>query len=229
MSAVSIAAFNYGTPYGGKPIVFAADRVPDSCPICHNGIEPIWKYAWIEGDHAYAVYQCPKKSCYRLFISYFDFAGDHKYQIYFFKGSSPWEPIQGAFHEEVKALSPSFCSIYDEAYEAEQRGLIQICGSGYRKALEFLIKDYLIKKAMADKNSIRAEELGRCIDKHIDDPRIKQCSKRAAWLGNDETHYDRRWEDNDLQDLKTLIELTCNWIQSVCLTEKFMTTMPKGK
>ena len=31
-------------------------------------------------------------------------------------------------------------------------------------------------------------------------------------LGDDETHYERRWIDKDLNDLKNLIRLTVNWI-----------------
>jgi hypothetical protein len=38
-------------------------------------------------------------------------------------------------------------------------------------------------------------------------------ASRAAWLGNDETHYLRTWEDKDLTDLKKLIELTVQWIE----------------
>jgi hypothetical protein len=54
---------------------------------------------------------------------------------------------------------------------------------------------------------------------------VKECAKRAAWLGNDETHYTRKWETKDVSDLKLLVKLTVNWIDNVLLTEKYIAEM----
>jgi hypothetical protein len=54
-------------------------------------------------------------------------------------------------------------------------------------------------------------------------------AKRAAWLGNDETHYVRKWEDHDLEDLKSLIKVTGNWIEMEAITKKYIGDMPHGK
>ena len=53
--------------------------------------------------------------------------------------------------------------------------------------------------------------LGSCINK-IDNSSIKELARCATWLGNDETHYIRKWEDRDIHDLKNLIDLTCQYI-----------------
>jgi hypothetical protein len=53
--------------------------------------------------------------------------------------------------------------------------------------------------------------------------------KRAAWLGNDETHYVRKWEDKDLNDQKSLIEVTVHWIEMEAITNKILSEMPGGK
>jgi hypothetical protein len=58
---------------------------------------------------------------------------------------------------------------------------------------------------------------------------IKEIAKRAAWLGNDETHYVRKWEDKDLKDLKKLISLTLHWIEVETLTLEVIADMPEGK
>src|SRR3989442_12039733 len=42
----------------------------------------------------------------------------------------------------IQNLSPTFCKIYTESTVVERDGLLQVCGVGYGKALEFLIKDY---------------------------------------------------------------------------------------
>jgi len=109
-------------------------------------------------------------------------------------------------------LSPAFVQIFGEAEFAEQEELMQICGVGYRKALEFLIKDYLIKKKPDKEEFIKKKFLGNCIKEDIDNLKIKQIAEKATWLGNDETHYIRRWEDKDLKDLKILINITVHYI-----------------
>lgn len=43
-----------------------------------------------------------------------------------------------------------------------------------------------------------------------DDLRIRAVAERAGWLGNEETHYIRRWQDQGLGDLKCLINMTVN-------------------
>ena len=53
-------------------------------------------------------------------------------------------PEKEPLSDIISELSPNFCEIYNQAYIAEQTNLMQICGTGYRKSLEFLIKDYLI-------------------------------------------------------------------------------------
>jgi hypothetical protein len=130
------------------------------------------------------------------------------------------------FTEPVKGISNTYCEIYEEAHKAEEFGLTQICGVGYRKALEFLIKDYLISLHSADQTTIEAMMLGPCIENYVTDPRIKEVAKRATWLGNDETHYQRRWIGKDLGDLKTLINLALHWIEAEHLTAEALKSMP---
>ena len=61
---------------------------------------------------------------------------------------------------------------------------------------------------------------------YISDSNIKDCAAGATWLGNDETHYTRVWTENDINDLKILIQLTQNWISNELLTEKYRSAMP---
>ena len=73
-------------------------------------------------------------------------------------------------------------------------------------------------------SSVRITHIPTGLTKPI---RIKDCAKRAAWLGNDETHYIRKWETQDLEDLKDLIELTVNWIRDEYLTKRIKEEMPE--
>lgn len=79
---------------------------------------------------------------------------------------------------------------------------------GYRKSLEFLIKDYCSYKFPSDIAKIQSMLLGQCINEYIDDDQIKKLSKVSVWIGNDETHYIRKFEDKDINNLKRFIDTT---------------------
>ena len=133
---------------------------------------------------------------------------------------------QGAkFSAEIANTSSEFVAIYNQAEAAEAAGYDRISGVGYRKSVEFLIKDYLMIAHPEDAGTIATTFLGECITKYVDDPNLKACVQRAAWLGNDETHYVRKWESKDIDDLKVLIRLSANWIESCLLTEKYQKEM----
>ena len=209
---------------------FIVDNIPDFCPLCQRAISPDYKYGWFESNNRLLniVFQCPHRNCSSLFFSYYEekIRGSN---LFFFKGSAPWKTKERDFHEVIKKMSPNFCKIYNEANGVEESGLKEICGPGYRKAFEFLIKDYLVNKKTEVLEVIQKKRLMQCIDDFIDDQNIKSCAKRAAWLGNDETHYYRIWGDKDLSDLKTLIDLTLHWIEKEALTKKFDEEMPEDK
>ena len=131
-----------------------------------------------------------------------------------------------AFAETIAKLSPDFVRIFNQASAAEDAELLEVCGPGYRKALEFLIKDYIITALGKAREDVQRSPLGRCIDEFIDDTRIKAAAARAAWLGNDETHYYRKWEDRDLGDLKNLIQMTVDWIDIGIRTQEIVSEMP---
>jgi len=166
---------------------------------------------------------CPSQECMKSFIGYYDNQGSY----FEFNGDTTIGNLVGKdFSDTIKSISDSFSTIYNQAFVAEQQELKEICGVGYRKALEFLIKDYIILNKPADKEKIEKKLLGTCIADYVDDNRVKTVAKRAVWLGNDETHYIRKWEGKNLDDLKKLIELTVHWIEMESLTKSFESEMP---
>ena len=134
------------------------------------------------------------------------------------------------FSNTINKISSDFVRIFNEAYSAEQMSLSNICGVGYRKALEFLVKDYVSKDKPEEQIvAIRNKPLSKCIDEYVTDERIKLVSKRAVWLGNDETHYVRKWEGKDVHDLKGIIHLVLRWIEQEVETEALLNDMPERK
>nr|ARK12910.1 hypothetical protein A6C57_22670 [Fibrella sp. ES10-3-2-2] len=173
---------------------------------------------------------CPDKNCRKCFIAYYEIfkkSNLHQSESHYLYKTSLGNLTSRTFSDEIVNISSGFVKIYNEAFAAEQQSLFEICGVGYRKALEFLIKDYVIQKHPEKQNIIEKKLLGPCITDHVNDSRIKSVAKRAVWLGNDETHFIRRWEDKNLNDLKKLIDLTLHWIEAEVLTESFEDEMPE--
>ncbi len=129
------------------------------------------------------------------------------------------------FSDIINNTSLKFTEIYNQANEAESLNLDELAGMGYRKSIEFLIKDYCILKQPDKEEEIKAKLLGKCIDDHVNNGNNKEIVKRAVWIGNDETHYVRRWETKDINDLKKLIDISIHWIEMEKLSDDYLTEM----
>lgn len=161
-----------------------------------------------------------------LFVSYYS---SYRSTLYEFQYSAPRSARTPAFPESVKETSPTFVEIMGQVAEAEAASLDQLVGIGLRKGLEFLLKDYASQLQPEKTKSIRACTLAQCIENYVADNNIKQCAKRATWLGNDETHYERKWTSKDVNDLRILLSLCVNWIDTSLLTKKYQEDMDNGK
>jgi hypothetical protein len=104
--------------------------------------------------------------------------------------------------DDVEIVSPIGKQIYVQALKAEQEQLDLIAGIGYRKALEFFVKDFVIVNNPADKDEITKMPLKAVIDNYIDDQSLKTFATASAFVGNDETHYTRKHIDKDLESFK---------------------------
>lgn len=179
------------------------------------------------------VFRCANPKCFHNFISIYSLdrglTSSARVQSFRYQRSVPSEPIREAIPAAVEAVSPSFVRIKTQAQAAEGAGLDEIAGPGYRKALEFLVKDYAISLTTdaKDHEAIRAMTLQAVIKKYFTGDKLTVVSSRAAWLGNDETHYERRWVDKDLQDLKKLLEATEHFIAMEKLAADIPTEMPE--
>lgn len=208
---------------------------PDHCPICHHGVMPKQLSAnniersEMQGDILQIVYVCPRSKCQMVFIgTYRQNIGYNRHYpqgAHILKYTEPYRVEPPKVPDEIKKISPGYVELLSQSAAAEAHQLNQIAGTGYRKALEFLIKDYTISINPKEKEEIEKSFLGVCIDNFVSDENIKACAKRAAWLGNDETHYVKKWIEKDIDDLKKLIRLTEAWILNCVLTQNYLKDM----
>ena len=202
---------------------------PEKCPICHVTVH-ISNYNICNQQKEFfeALYLCPNPRCNKFFIAYYKYNPQTLILSRFPQRFEPVKPIYDNFPDFISKISPKFITIYKEAQEAKERGLLNIAGPGYRKAFEFLIKDYAKNKSKTEKHrEIEESFSGKVVNDYIDHKKIQEISKRTLWLGNDETHYLEIWKDKDLGDLIKLINLTIHWIEIENLTDTTVEDMPE--
>ena len=231
--AIDISAFDEQ----GQKLALKLEKFPERCPVCTRYVDVRFLGASLysyDFRPLYVAFICPVERCRAIFVAL--------YRIFTSRASTSFpatllevkpivHTVEKTFPESVENVSSDFGKIYNQAHTAEENGLLEIAGPGYRKALEYLVKDFLLKHRFKDDvaahDAVLKAMLGSCIERFIDDPRIKAVAKRAAWLGNDETHYYRRWEDKDLDDLKKLITMTVSWIDLAITSSEYVESMPE--
>ena len=171
---------------------------------------------------------CTNKKCNHLFIAYYSSSpGSYRNSFSLEGAGMPFFKDEVSFDPVLNSISEGFINIYNQAYRAEKNNLLLICGAGYRKALEFLVKDYLIKSG-SNKTSIQDLYLADAIKK-IHDKDIITCAERAAWLGNDHSHYRIKFTNKDLSHLKDLIDSVASWIVLKEKTKSYRKIKPKKR
>lgn len=202
------------------------NELPDRCPMCSYAISPEYFLIYLKDRWTTDVLcGCPRNECGALFFAEYIDQGGKAYLA----GCYPRTKVTKDLPQEVTDLSPDFVAIYNQAHHAEQEKLDLICGVAYRKALEYLIKDYVFRMYPEDESKIKSMPLQQCVRTFITEPSIKLMAERATWLGNDETHYIRKWEDKDLQDLKNLIDLTIYFISMSLKALRYQAEMVTGR
>ena len=210
---------------------------PNTCPMCLHSIQPILlsnrlHFLSDNGTGCFsAFFECTY--CKKSFISTYNIKYENTissvtyYVATKLLYSSPSHFEKQNFPECITINFPSFVKIYNQSLEAEHYCLDEIAGIGYRKALEFLIKDFLISHENKEETKVKSTSLGTCINTMIDNPQLKIVASRATWLGNDQTHYEQKYTDKDIDDLKRLIKLSVNWIEIIYLTDEAETIEKK--
>ncbi|URR00530.1 hypothetical protein LOC50_14980 [Pseudoalteromonas sp. SCSIO 43095] len=181
------------------------DKAPDICPICNQAQLPVNIFAKLTGDVENSktklelAMECMNLNCARLYISRYSKTRSIYNHNFKFEKSIPETFNVPNIPQEIINISESFEKIFTQASEAESRQLDELAGIGYRKALEYLIKDYCISIKPEKEEDIKSNQLSRVINNYVTDENLKNCANRAVWLGNDETHYIRKWETTTLK------------------------------
>ncbi len=187
---------------------------PSVCPMCHKSGDPSYLSSYyIDDEHTspnlFVHFFC--QNCERTFLGNY-YIGPYYDKTEFESFEPVYDVEEREFSKHIKALSPDFCSIYNQAYASQQYRLNDISGMAYRKSLEFLVKDYAIFLHPDDKEAIIKAPLSQCINNYIDNGKIKHLAMASAWIGNDETHYERKQQEYNVDDLIEFINAIVSFI-----------------
>ncbi|WAX05235.1 hypothetical protein AC844P1_00024 [Anaerostipes phage AC844P1] len=154
-----------------------------------------------------------------LFVFFNDCCEKHSYALYKRMGeNAEFLGILPVFHktyqlpESIQKISPRFVSLFNQCFDAEENGSVELAGSGYRNALEILIKDYAIQELQKNKKEVCKKSLSKCIEDYLPTVSLAQSADVIRVLGNDHTHYERKYGDIDLEVLKRYLHIFINTI-----------------
>ena len=204
----------------GYRYFFDLNKYINQCPKCNHALVP--KVLGINEffDSKNKRYKftitllCP--SCFNSFIAQYKVPKELKYgstNTAFFEFVGPQGHKEEVFSKTIENISPDFVNFYNQALTAEQMGLTDIAGPGYRKSLEFLVKDFAKRNYPDNVAEIEKAALAKCIKNYLDDSNLKKVVEAATWIGNDQTHYIQKHTDRNLDDLKIFINVALSYIE----------------
>lgn len=200
------------------------------CPHCGIPVDPTIlcvesNYLKSELFGTFGVFlSCTNKECRKYHVQAFNYKRHSSHTSIEVGQKIPYTyrvKLKNSLPNIVNNTFPSFKEIYEQSLEAEAQGLDQIAGIGYRKAIEFLIKLYVIHKQPENEEDVKSKFLGKVIDNNLTEfPKIQTLAKAAVWIGNDETHFVRVHDDKDIQDMKEFLTATALFISAELQVEE---------
>ena len=213
-------------------------ETPNICPHCHVANEPRLLHNWFDKieDVLISVWQCNYNKCTRVFVASHENDG----RIYVVERTLNGMPKGPIWPEPIKNLKDGrtvqtneerdsrFMDIYKQSLRAEKEGLDEIAGMGYRKAIEYLVKDWAISKNPSKKEEILNLWLSAII-KDFFSGDLKDILDRATWLGNDQSHYNKLFDEYNISHLKELINLIMADLDREFKKRKYIENIEKKK
>lgn len=209
---------------------------PSECNYCNKSGDLIFCNAFVEkyySDYVLCVsYKC--QVCQQIIICKYHLDNYGCFNLSDYGILPPYEILGGSgvtkeFTQEINELNPSFVKIFNDSYKAEQLGLNEVVGLGYRRAFEFLIIDYALSIESDDdeKSNIKEIPLSNVIKSYFPDGQVKDLLLRAAWIGNDFAHYESKHPDIQVNQLKELLLLSVSKIDEEIRTRKYIENIEK--
>ena len=183
-------------------------QIPQSCPLCGIGNNPTTnEVGRLEIQEGYVFtlhHRCPACKKYHMTNQEYLNQDDKTTMILVYPNKVVID-IDDLFIDHA----PRFVEFYIEAVEAEKMGLENIAGTGYRSAIECLIKDYALAFELDDKEYLSDPKLtfNNAIDRYVkNDDLLKGALHFIRTVGNDYTHWNKSTSIS-LPQLKNYVDI----------------------
>lgn len=183
-------------------------QIPQSCPLCGIGNNPTTnEVGRLEIQEGYVFtlhHRCPACKKYHMTNQEYLKQDDKTTMILVYPNKVVID-IDDLFIEHA----PRFVEFYSEAIEAEKMGLENIAGTGYRSAIECLIKDYALAFELDTKEYLSDPKLtfNNAIDRYVkNDDLLKGALHFIRTVGNGYTHWNKSTSIS-LPQLKNYVDI----------------------
>ena len=192
------------------------DNLPKKCPFCFNSEKKEYVYHYSKDNEVQFISLC--NSCGKIFISYFKSETPFAKKIFKYKdGDDMFGKFENiSISKSIQKFSSKFYEIYSQAKSGKQMDLYLLIGNSYRKSIEFLIKDYLIKIQKKPEKEIKELNLHKCINQLNFKDDLKNLTKVLKEYGNEETHYEIKTKKNikkDIEEMENIIEIIIKHVE----------------
>lgn len=116
--------------------------------------------------------------------------------------------------DDIEKISPRFIEIYNQALRAEHNGDYTLAAVGFRTALEILIKDYAITCLNQPHDDVIKLNLYNSITEYLGEDDLVKTADVIRILGNDHTHYVRKYPEYDFALLKSYADIVIPLIKT---------------
>lgn len=220
---------------------FISIKDPNICPHCHivNNPHSIWHEITKDTDNITIIvtaWKCAFDNCGKIFLANYKY-DNNSFKFNRFLNGLPKGPEWPKPIVELKSSKlttkehpeqTKFVKTYLQSIVAENSGLDELAGMGLRKSIEYLVKDWAIQNKPEDKDKIESSWLGAVINDYFTGD-LKEILERATWLGNDQAHYNRLFDEYDIVVLKELIELIMVELDRQHKMKHYIETIQKRK
>ena len=117
----------------------------------------------------------------------------------------------------IEQCSPRFINLYSQALTSVAHGDIEIAAVGMRSALEVLVKDYALNELKKPIDEIRKKSLCDAVGDYLDQKDLVAAADVVRILGNDYTHYERKYPQLDFELLEKYMDIFIKLVETKLL------------
>lgn len=187
-------------------------KKPSVCSHCGFGTDaPFYKKdVYSFNGHYLFVATCTCTSCGKHFLFFCEYDSDKNDYEPVIYPSITFAPYSNKILEKISAR---FIDMYNQALQSEFNKNLELAAIGYRSALEILVKDYAIKELGQNPKEVISKKLCPAIGAYLNQEDLVKTADVVRILGNDYTHYERKYPQHDFELLKGYMEIFLKQIE----------------